>query len=168
MSSSNFKLNEHLFDLKLREKKVPKDGHCLYWCVVLLGLCSDVQHLRDLVASYQVAYKNRTVLTVVEQSFDDYIKGIRNSAYADHPEIVAICETLGLDIIIHSTTSDEIIHICPITDEQNTSKLVNIIYGNNHYNLLVPIEDDSGDSDDEQEEEDTSNDAEIARMLASL
>lgn len=159
-----FDYRQYLRDLGFQEKTVPGDGHCLYWCIVLSGLCTDVQHLRDMVAQYQLAYQIRTTFTVVGQSFDDYIKGIRKDTHADNPEIVAICEILGIDIIIHRTTSDEVTHIHPITEEHNTSSLVNVLYDGSHYNLLVPI--DNGDR--AHPVPDTSNDAAIARSLASL
>ena len=156
-----FDLLGYLTGLMLCVHTVPGDGHCFYHTIVRSGLASDVRHLRGMVAGYLEAFQAETEATLTGKSFSEFISGVRCSAHADNPEIVSVCELLGIEIFIHRTNSKNVTHIHPKSNRSNDARIVHILYNGCHYDLLVPIEEEQNDTP----REDTTNDAVIARFV---
>ena len=155
----SFDLLAYLIGLNLCILTVPGVGHCFYHTIVRSGLAPDVRHLRRMVAGYLEAFRAETEETLIGKSFSEFIRGIRESAHADNPEICAVSELLGIEIFIHLTNRANVTHIHPKTNWSNDSPSVHILYNGCHYDLLVPTE------DAKERRRQNAEDAEIARRF---
>tara|TARA_A100001015_G_C14947562_1_gene695302 strand:+ start:700 stop:1314 length:615 start_codon:yes stop_codon:yes gene_type:complete len=148
-----FDYEAHLKRLGLEIRKVPGDGSCFFWCMVLSGLCPDVQHLRNLVANDIDAFQT-TEMGIPEGDLEAYIQGVKGEKWADDPEICATANILGVNIIIHYTSKRK---PTVVTPDVASDKEIHILYTGTHYDRLVQVSAAKSEADTakaEQMEED--------------